>query len=238
MGKDINISVVVCTRNRPEALYMCLKSLCAQSYLPKEIIVVDDGSSSRVIDALDAFFLTQKEKCSALKVVRNSVSRGIVHSRNTGVRESSGDVVAFIDDDGFAHKEWLQTLASCFREKNVLGAGGPVVEIGRNIKGIRRKVKILACIKDGIIMTNYRIRSEDEARFLPREYVPFLQGSNMAFRRDAILRVGGFDANIGGNGYREETDLGYSVSRHGKLFFEPMAITYHSTARRGGGGCG
>ena len=241
--KNLGISVVICTKNRPNHLKACLTSLLKQTYPPKAIIIVDDYSDEDLnvyeflMDEIATFHYSILELLHNVDItlIKNKVHSGIVASRNTGISVAGGDIVAFLDDDGFAHKDWLKNLAKSYgKNEKILGVGGPVVEIGRSIKTPTRPIKNLAYIKDGKIVTNYRVKRLEEIKYLPRKFVPFLQGGNMSFRRNALLQVGGGNANLAGNFYREETDLCIRISRKGRLLFEPSAVTYHNTAKSGG----
>ena len=236
------VSVVICTRNRSDYLKKCLISLLNQSYQPKEIIIVNDDPEKNfsVYNFFKNEFQEFTDKLIKLLdgidiiLIKNKNNSGIVASRNTGIMVASGDIVAFCDDDGFAHKNWLKNLVKNYKDNKILGVGGPVIEIGRNIKTPKRPITKLAYIKNGKIVTNYRIKKLKEIHYLPKKFVPFLQGGNMCFRRDALLQIKGGDTNLTGNCYREETDLCLRIAKKGKLLFEPYAITYHDTAKKGG----
>ncbi len=238
----MSISVVICTRNRFRYLKVCLTSLLEQSYPPKEIIIIDDGSRKD----FDTYKFFKKRKFNFkdkqtkshnsidLIIIKNKDNSGVVASRNTGIKAASGDIVAFLDDDGFAHKNWLKNLIKNYKNKKILGVGGPVIEIGRYIKTNKKPIKKLAYIQNGKIITNYRINKLKQINNLPKKFVPFLQGGNMSFRKKTLLKIRGGDINFTGNCYREETDISFRITKRGKLLFEPSAVTYHNTAKKGG----
>ncbi len=241
MKKRIEFSVIVCTRNRVDYLKRCIISLLTQTYRPKEIIIVDDASDQEL--NVYEFFQNEVSKIIyemrgrmrsvSLIIIRNKHNSGIVASRNTGIKASKGDVLAFLDDDCYAHPSWLSGLAKAYTP-GVLGVGGPVVEMGRKMVTPEKKVKRLAYIRNGKIITKFRIARLEDAGLLPSAKVPFLQGGNMSYRKSVLLLVNGGDVNLKGNGYREETDMGLTISRRGELRFEPSAITFHETAMVGG----
>ncbi|MBS3056894.1 MAG: glycosyltransferase family 2 protein [Candidatus Aenigmarchaeota archaeon] len=237
MKKYHSISVVVCTRNRFGHLKKCVMSLLNQTLLSKEIIIVDDASKKAfsIYDIFDKNSgLPKLDGNIDIILIQNKGVSGVVASRNTGVNASSSDIIAFIDDDGFAHKDWLRQLVKNYKNDNILGVGGPVIEIGRKMKTPTFPVKNIAYIRNGKIISKQRIKKMKEKKYLPRKFVLFLQGGNMSFRKHALVHVKGGDINFTGNCYREETDLSMRVSRHGKLLFEPSAIAYHDTAKKGG----
>ena len=91
-----NVSVIIPTKNRREALWRSLSSIVSQSLTPFEIIVVDDGSSFDISQEL-------YERFPMVKLFKNSKSHGGAAARNRGVLEASGEYVAFLDSDD----EWL-----------------------------------------------------------------------------------------------------------------------------------
>ncbi|QCC52862.1 glycosyltransferase family 2 protein [Halapricum salinum] len=89
------VSVVVPTYNRPEKLRRAVETVRAQTYRPIELVVVDDHSAEPAADALDEIALDD----ISLTVIRHEQNRGGNAARNTGIRESTGGFVAFLDDD-------------------------------------------------------------------------------------------------------------------------------------------
>ena len=90
-----SISVVIPTHNRPDGLTNAVQSVCRQTVLPAELIVVDDGSSQPIReDIFDA-------APAGLKTVllRNEEPHGAPHARNRGIREATSEWIAFLDDD-------------------------------------------------------------------------------------------------------------------------------------------
>lgn len=236
-------SVIVCTRNRPEHLRKCIASLLKQSAKPKEIIIVDDASDERIdtMQMLNAIFSSIQNKVSnilseniEIKYMRNKRRQGIVKSRNLGIAVAKGDVVAFIDDDGYAHKDWIKNLSKYYKRRSVVGVGGPVVEIGRNVETKSQFKRVSYITRHGDIKHNYRVRKFKDTKNLRVANVRFLMGGNMSFRRNALLNLDGFSTEYKGNYYREETDMCMRASKIGKIVFEPSVVTYHNTAKHGG----
>jgi len=119
------ISVVIPHLNQPEALEACLGSLDAQSLARNffEIIVVDNGSVSMPEDIV--------ANHSGTRLLRE-LQGGLGPARNSGVRSATGDVIAFIDADCRAHRDWLRNALQNIRsspEGTILGGD---VRIWRN----------------------------------------------------------------------------------------------------------
>jgi len=116
-----SISVVVITRNRAEWLKEALDSLTRQSRKPDEVVVVDNASEDHTGDVIRAF----ADKLD-IKYVYEPV-RGIPRARNAGVRNAVGDIIAFIDDDCVADRDWLKYIEIPFvKDPNVGVVGGEV----------------------------------------------------------------------------------------------------------------
>lgn len=112
----MTVSVVVPTRDRPDALAGCLAALGAQTPPVQEIVVVDDGSIdaaavARVVAALPH-----------ARVVRAD-GQGPAVARNLGVRAATGSVVLFTDDDCRPVIDWAASLAGRLSGDTVVAAG-------------------------------------------------------------------------------------------------------------------
>ena len=113
------VSVVVCTRNRPEHLERCLASVCALEPAPHEILVVDNDPSSGVTRGVT-------DRFQAVRYVAEPRA-GLSIARNRGVLSCTGDIVAFTDDDVEVHAGWLDAIRSEFRNKDVTVLTGLVL---------------------------------------------------------------------------------------------------------------
>src|ERR1019366_4509470 len=102
----MKISVVVCayTMDRWDALSVSVQSCVDQSLKPEEIIVV--------IDHNDELLKRAKFELAGAHVVANQSTKGLSGARNTGVGLSTGDVVAFLDDDAYADENWLEEMVA------------------------------------------------------------------------------------------------------------------------------
>jgi glycosyltransferase involved in cell wall biosynthesis len=106
------LSVVVCTRNRPEMLARCLEALTLQNGTFEVLVVDQSDASVSLLDDPRFRRIADKE-------------RGLAAGRNAGLRAAAGNVVAFIDDDAVPDPEYLRALERAFEEdpKLVAAAG-------------------------------------------------------------------------------------------------------------------
>lgn len=109
------ISVVIPTYDQPNELKRCLFSLFGQDYSRDsyEIIIVDDNSGDQTQRMLKEF----AEKRRVLKIIRNKKNKGPYYSRNIGIQHSKGGIVALIDSDCVAPRNWLSRIEKAFQKE-------------------------------------------------------------------------------------------------------------------------
>lgn len=178
-----SISVVVPTRDRAGYLTVTLSSLAAQEPAPpREVLVVDDGSSDGTAEVAGL---------ARVRYVRHPAPRGINAARNTGIRRSQGDLIAFVDDDVEAPPGWLAAMvAGAARHPDAEAFGGP---IRARFEGPTPG----GCGRESPPITALDLGPED----LDAELV---WGANLLFRRTAFERIGLFDETLAGGGDEEE----------------------------------
>ncbi len=120
------VSVIIPTCNRREKLATCLESLAKQTYARYEIIVVDDCSTDDTVAWLATFAASHSGL--SLRWFRNATNSGANHSRNRGVIESTGAILAFIDSDCVARPDWIENLQKAFVEPDVAAVVGRILD--------------------------------------------------------------------------------------------------------------
>ncbi len=201
-GKDLpRITVAVCTYNGSSTLRECLEGIRHLDYPSYETIVVDDGStdpSAAIAEEYD------------VRVIRTE-NCGLASARNTALYEAEGEIVAYIDDDATPDPHWLRYLAAAFEEPAFAAVGGP--NIPPDDEG-----RIAECVAHSPGGPQHVMLSDTEAEHIP--------GCNMAFRREALLAVGGFDTQFRVAG--DDVDICWQLQEHGwKLGFSPSAVVWH-----------
>lgn len=107
---SISFSVVVSTKGR-DSVYNTIESLKQQTH-PIEIVLINDGSEKPIqLCNTDVLYL------------KNSKPRGLSICRNMGIKQSSGEVIAFIDDDAFADPNWIKEIKKCFKKGADIAGG-------------------------------------------------------------------------------------------------------------------
>lgn len=211
------VSLVICTRDRAPQLARALKSLEAIRFdRPWELVLVDNGSSDGTPDLLAEF---SRRFAVTARVVREE-QRGLARARNRGLALASGELVAFTDDDCYPAPDFLARIYECFAESSTLGFLG-----GR----------ILRHDPDDLPMTI--LPASERRDFPPPSFVRpgAVQGANMAFRRRALLEVGGFDIRLGaGTAFAcEDIDVVARLSAAGwPGAYDPRPLVYHHHGRK------
>ncbi|NBB83286.1 MAG: glycosyltransferase, partial [Alphaproteobacteria bacterium] len=157
---------------------------------------------------------------------RNEAGYGhMTLSRNIGLFEATGQVIAFVDDDSFARPAWAEQLLQTYqRHADIGGAGGRAVGDERQLDDPvdPNQTKIGVMRRDGMIGG---VWSADCDRELDVEH--FI-GCNMSFRRSVLAELGGLRDEYPGPEVREETDLCFRVRRLGyRLVYNPKAVVVH-----------
>jgi glycosyltransferase involved in cell wall biosynthesis len=223
------ISVVICTYNRASSLRKTLESLVQMSVPPDlrwELIVVDNNSTDNTRAVVEEF------ACSSGLNVRYifEANQGLCYARNTGVANSSGEIIGFTDDDVLVSSEWLGELVRTFREFDCIGVGGKSIPAWN---GLLKPDWVITsgpyCLSRGPTLD---FDLGDEAKEI--QVAPW--GLNMAFRKTVFERHGLFrtDLDVSGSGglLGGDTEFGKRLLDSGeKIAYSPKAVVFHPVAR-------
>ncbi|MFC7211670.1 glucosyl-dolichyl phosphate glucuronosyltransferase [Natronoarchaeum sp. GCM10025321] len=220
----MHVSVVVCTytMDRYDAFTEAVESILEQTYEPIEIVLVIDGNP-RVFERA----VTDFGEHEHVIVHDNDENRGISYSRTKGAELASGDIVAFIDDDAVAEEDWIDTLVRTYEEHDALAAGGRMV--GEWLVG---RPWFLPEEFDWVVGVTYPGFAE------PDTEVRNTFESNISFRRDVFLDIGGFDESLGrdANSYSnsEGAEVGDRLrAEYGRgVVYNPEAVVAHKVFER------
>ena len=206
------VSIIIPVRDQSGDIIECLRSLSDLNYPNDqlEIIVVDDGSQKKVATVISS---------STVRVIRQEKSLGPAACRNIGAENAHGDILAFLDADCMAGKDWLRELIPFFKAVRTGAVGG-------YIEGYYRKNALdryeAAC--SPLNMGN-RLLAEADTR--SGCYVPT---ANMLVSREAFTATGGFDASrhVG-----EDVDFCWRMRKLGyTLFYVPYGRIAHKHRNR------
>jgi glycosyltransferase involved in cell wall biosynthesis len=197
-----SMTVVICAYNAAPTLDECLRHTCSLNYPRLEILVIDDGSTDATAQ------IARRHPRARLATIDHA---GLSVARNEGYRLAKGDIVAYLDSDAYPTPEWPYFLALAFDTPTVSGAGGPNVPPNDD----PLSAHAVARAPGGPV---HVLISDDRA-----EHVP---GCNMAFWKNTLIEVGGFDPVYASAG--DDVDLCWKVlDAGGEIGFHPAALVWH-----------
>ncbi|BFO20218.1 glycosyltransferase family 2 protein [Streptomyces sp. KM77-8] len=216
------VSVVICayTEDRWADVLAAVASVRAQSRPALETLLVVDHHRP-LLDRLGEEY----RETAGVRVLANAGPRGLSAGRNTGIAASRGDVVAFLDDDAVAERDWLRHFAEAYDDPRVLAVGGrtePVWASGRRPDWFPEEFDwVVGCTYRGVPDGRVRVRN--------------VLGGNASFRREAFDAAGGFATGIGRDGSGrplggEETELCIRLGRarpDAVLLIDDRAVIHH-----------
>jgi GT2 family glycosyltransferase len=185
----MTISVVIATYNRAALLDECLSHLRTQPFGPDdEVLVVDNGCADDTVGVVQR---QQPGWSVPLRLLRESCP-GKSHAIRRAVDAAAGDILLFIDDDVNVGAGWLEAIRRVMADGAVTLAGGPVVARweASTPQWVRHARECHPRLGAPIALLDYG----DQAIELGART---LLGANLAIRRDAFLRVGGFATHLG-----------------------------------------
>ena len=207
----MRFSVVIPTCNRRQTLALTLAAVTAQDWTDYEVIVVDDGSRDGTADLVRGAFPQVQ--------LLSQANGGPARARNTGLQAARGELVAFTDDDCQVPPDWLSRLAAGFeRHPDITGAGGPLLAPAE-----LRRTNPLARYEAYVVQVQYRAQ---DTEVLGGFDCPAGGTNNMAYRREALTSVGGFDAAFPYPA-AEDADLKWRLAQAGARFlYLPVVVTH------------
>lgn len=228
MNYQVNSSVILCTRNRPDDLLKCLESLKNQTDQASELIIIDSSTNPLTTSAIfnEYFCATQFPRT---KLIYQHTQPGLTYQRNIGISLAQGDIIYFFDDDVVLKPDYLETMNYTFKKSpGYAGGMGSVINIDpykptpyrlfRKLFLLPRDYENGTFTSSGMPKHSYGIKNFQE--------VEILGGCCMAFRGWALNSVR-FDENLKRYGYMEDCDISRRVSLRHKLFYQPSAQLEH-----------
>ncbi len=226
------ISIIICTRDRPEQLETCLSHLEQQEYPCFEIVVVDNVPTSDAVRAL----VEARSQSGGKVPFRYILERrpGVMWARNTGIASASGEILAFLDDDEEPDRHWLAGLACGFALGDDIGGVSGMVVPARLDTQAQELFEQLGghCKGRGFSPAVFSRHGPQNPLYpLP----PFGVGANMAFRRETLARIGGFDVALGGGtpacAGGDTLALTLVLLEGYRIAYEPAALMRHHHRR-------
>ena len=222
---SVDVSLVICTRNRPSFIKTCLESLTNLPCAPAEIIVVDNASDDDQTKKIVSQF-SNVTYCAEPRP-------GLDIARNTGIRAASAPIVAFVDDDVTVHPHCMYWVWKSFEDDKVGAMTGLVLTAQLETKAqyiFEKEWRFNRGYK-------YMVFSNDFFSSTLKWGPPVWYigaGANMAFRKSILEHTGVFDErlDVGAAGCNGDSELWFRILANGySIAYNPRAIVWHEHRR-------
>jgi glucosyl-dolichyl phosphate glucuronosyltransferase len=217
---SMNVSIAIPTYNRADEVEKTLAGLVdldTTACPEHEVLVIDNNSTDNtrvVVERMAPLF------GGRLRCVREE-QQGLNHARNRAIQEARYEIVAYLDDDVDVDPRWLMNLADAYAEGDIAGVGGRAYLVypgpkprwlGESMQGLLSRVEL---------GPHRRPAGVDE-----------LYGVNLSFRKDWLLRAGGFRPDLDRVGTRltgggDDDMIGRVIALGGVILYEPGAVVGH-----------
>jgi glycosyltransferase involved in cell wall biosynthesis len=213
MSSEYEVALVVCTRNRGKALSSWLRHITTLTCSGRwQLIVVDNGCSDETSNRLEEFTHYFRGQLTTIREARPGLGR----ARNAGWRAARAPLIAFTDDDCYPANDYLPAIASAFADASIGFVGG----------------RVLLHDESDAPITIKTIMQDQYAE--PGDFIPagWIHGANMAFRREVLIQINGFDELLGAGTLFpcEDADAmlrALAAGWRGKYDFRPVVPHHH-----------
>lgn len=214
----LSTSVIICcyTLDRYRDVLEAVHSALDQTQPSLDVIVVVDHNT-------ELYARLKKDLPASVTLTLNDGVKGLSAGRNIGAQAAKGEVLAFLDDDAVAEREWLENLIAPFVDPQVMAVGGRAVPFwvqGEESQWLPNELLwILGCSYEGMPIGEGQVRN--------------VMGCNMAIRADMLSRVGFFNTELGRTGMSgaaEETEISMrltDLSDGARIAYQSSALVHH-----------
>jgi glycosyltransferase involved in cell wall biosynthesis len=214
------ISILICTKDRPEKLKETLEAIAALEVPASaefEVLVIDNGSKT---DATERLCREMESVLGARLRFASIPVAGKSRAANEGFKLSRGEIIAFLDDDILPRKDWLAVISREFSADASLG-------------GLTGRVELR---DPGDLQIAVRHNEERAKVIAPMDAVSLFIGCNFAVRRALIEKNGLYDPLFGPGSKissAEDLDFCYRAWKAGEvMIYEPSLFVLHAHGRR------
>ena len=204
-----SISVVIPVKNGGNKIEKCLNAIYDQSLLPREVIIVDGHSTDNTAEIAAKF---------PVRIIFENYGT-VGGARQVGLENAKGEYIAFTDADCIPERCWLSNLIVGFKE-DIVGVGGGIRNIGDGLWE-----RSIALALDSYLGS---ANSVQDRVFEEKRFVKAISGCNSIYRRNDLIRIGGFNTSLSTN---EDTDVCSRLRKHGTILYAPNALVLHDQDR-------
>lgn len=205
------LSILVGSKDRPDALIRCVKSVLTQTYKNLEVLVLDDNSDEKLCGKLMEVVADGRVKC-----IRSDTTVGVAGGRNKLIRGAKGDFLVILDDDAaFRKNDSISRIIDLFALHPDVGLFAfKIIDIIDE-----KEVGVRVPFRRAVIKLNPEIINL-------HQYVSYFLGGGHAVRKDVFEKCGPYQEDFFFSG--EELDLSYKIIQNGyRLFYTPDVVVDH-----------
>ena len=215
------VAIVIASRDRPHLLKQALASLPA---------ALRPGDQAMVVDSWSRTAGVRRAAEEAGVTVARAERPGLAHARNLGVSATTAPVLAFTDDDCLLHPDWTAFIVAALDDPSIGFVTGPV----HPDRSTPRTISVTLDAEPALYRSGVTRGSSARIQRIVRGH-----GANMAWRREVLVGIGGFDEALGAGGpFRsaEDTDAFWRALRAGWAGrYDPALVVTHQQWRGHGG---
>lgn len=218
MNNSNHISIIIPTLNRQNDLFKCLQSISKNSLLPYEVLIIEQGNFKKTKNLI-SIFPNLNIKVYFLNV------KSLTAARNFGVKKSKGNIIIFFDDDVTIDKNYFKLTLEYFKKSpNIYGITG--IDLLNNKKS-NLFLKFIGLIFNISSFSNKNIVLNSGQNILSlnltkEEYVEWLSGCNMVYKRDVFENDVFFNENFIRWCFGEDVMFSYQIYKK----YGPKSLLY------------
>ena len=216
------VSIIVCTHSLDnfQNLIDAIESVLNQTHKELEIVIVVDGKQElydKIIEVYNAH--------GNIKIMVNKESLGAFGAGNIGVKAAKGDIIAFLDDDAVADREWIKNLVDIYTKSDAISVGGKILPIW-----VTKKPDYFPDELGWLVGITHEGFAEEKVYEIRNTF-----GPNMSFRKEVFEKIGLLNEKLGfakgGTTYMQGAESEFALRMKNKLgkgvIYNPNAIVYH-----------
>ena len=216
------VSIIVCTHSLDnfQNLIDAIESLLNQTYKELEIVIVVDGNQELYTKILEVYNAYRN-----IKIMVTGESLGAFGAGNVGVKAAQGNIIAFLDDDAVADREWIENLVDIYDRSDAISVGGKILPIWQ-----KKKPDYFPEELGWLVGITHEGFAEEKVYEIRNTF-----GPNMSFRKEVFEKIGLLNEKLGfgkaGTTYMQGAESEFALRMKTKLgkgvIYNPNAIVYH-----------
>jgi len=210
------ISIIIATKNRPDHLKRCIRSIGKNSYKNFEVIIADQSSDEKTKRLIKTY---NNQKIKYIQLSNSGKTKAV----NQAIRFSRGEILSFIDDDNIVNPDWLQVINAYFsKNPKIDGVFGKILPYKPSARANRICPSVFLLQKPAIVTDPYVIHHQSLGL-----------GSNMSLKKQMLDRIGYFmewlgPGNFGFCGGEDGELIHRMLLNRAVLAYDPRACVYHN----------